>query len=123
MSLRLTLGLVEHQVATGELDQAREWLTKLVGQLADAEAVLAATADGVSSLVLAEKGLVEALRSELGAAHPPVGFDDGGFAAGDASRPTSRPRSGSAAPRRSATRASTPRALRSACGWPSVAVR
>ena len=44
--------------------------------------MLAATADGVSSLVLAEKGLVAALRSELGAAHPPVGFDDGGFAAG-----------------------------------------
>ena len=73
VSLRLTLGLVEHQVATGELDQAREWLAKLAGQLADAEAVLAATADGVSSLVLAEQGLVAALRAELGAAHPPVG--------------------------------------------------
>ena len=74
VSLRLTLGLVEHQVATGELDQAREWLAKLAGQLADAEAVLAATADGVSSLVLAEQGLVAALRAELGAAHPPVGL-------------------------------------------------
>ena len=74
VSLRLTLGLVEHQVATGDLDQAREWLEKLAGQLADAEAVLAATADGVSSLVLAEQGLVAALRTELGAAHPPVGL-------------------------------------------------
>ena len=73
VSLQLTLGLVEHQVATGDLDQAREWLAKLAGQLADAEAVLAATADGVSSLVLAEQGLVAALRAELGAAHPPVG--------------------------------------------------
>ncbi|MDT0350373.1 ATP-binding protein [Pseudonocardia charpentierae] len=82
VSLRLTLGLVEHQVAGGELDQAREWLAKLVGQLADVEAVLAATADGVSSLVLAEKGLVETLRSELGATHPPVGFDDGGITSG-----------------------------------------
>jgi signal transduction histidine kinase len=82
VSLRLTLGLVEHQVAKGELEQAREWLDKLAGQLADAEAVLAATADGVSSLVLAEKGLVEAMRTELGAAHPPIGFDDGGIAAG-----------------------------------------
>ena len=82
VSLRLTLGLVEHQVAAGELDQAREWLNKLAGQLADAEAVLAATADGVSSLVLAEKGLVEALRTELGDVHPPVGFDDGGIAPG-----------------------------------------
>ena len=56
------------------------WLAKLAGQLADTEAVLAATADGVSSLVLAEKGLLAALRAELGAAHPPVGFDDGGIA-------------------------------------------
>ena len=80
VSLRLTLGLVEHQVATGDLDEARDWLAKLAGQLADTEAVLAATADGVSSLVLAEKGLLAALRAELGAAHPPVGFDDGGLA-------------------------------------------
>ena len=80
VSLRLTLGLVEHQVATGDLDQARTWLAKLAGQLADTEAVLAATADGVSSLVLAEKGLLAALRADLGAAHPPVGFDDGGLA-------------------------------------------
>jgi histidine kinase/DNA gyrase B/HSP90-like ATPase/histidine kinase len=80
VSLRLTLGLVEHQVATGDLDQARTWLAKLTGQLADTEAVLAATADGVSSLVLAEKGLLAALRADLGAAHPPVGFDDGGLA-------------------------------------------
>ncbi len=80
VSLRLTLGLVEHQVGTGDLDQARVWLAKLAGQLADTEAVLAATADGVSSLVLAEKGLLAALRAELGAAHPPVGFDDGGIA-------------------------------------------
>ena len=78
VSLQLTLGLVEHQVATGDLDQAREWLAKLAGQLADAEAVLAATADGVSSLVLAEQGLVAALRAALGAAHPPPAFDDGG---------------------------------------------
>ena len=82
VSLRLTLGLVEHQLATGELGMAREWLGKLAGQLADAEAVLAATVDGVSSLVLAERGLVAALRAELGAAHPPVAFDDGGIPAG-----------------------------------------
>ncbi len=80
VSLRLTLGLVEHQVGTGDLDQARTWLAKLAGQLADTEAVLAATADGVSSLVLAEKGLLAALSADLGAAHPPVGFDDGGLA-------------------------------------------
>ena len=82
VSLQLTLGLVEHQVTTGDLDRAREWLGRLAGQLAEAEAVLAATADGVSSLVLAEKGLVAALRAELGAAHPPVAFDDGGVTRG-----------------------------------------
>ncbi|HEX8497956.1 MAG TPA: histidine kinase dimerization/phosphoacceptor domain-containing protein, partial [Actinomycetales bacterium] len=53
VSLRLTLGLVEHQLTTGELAAAREWLGQLAGQLADAEAVLAATVDGVSSLALA----------------------------------------------------------------------
>ena len=31
VSLRLTLGLVEHQVASGELDQAREWLPNSSG--------------------------------------------------------------------------------------------
>ena len=82
VSLRLTLGLVEHQVAGGDLGQAREWLHKLTGQLTAAEAVLAATADGVSSLVLSEKGLVAALDADLGAAHPPVGFDADGVAAG-----------------------------------------
>jgi signal transduction histidine kinase len=82
VSLRLTLGLVEHQVAGGELGQAREWLHKLTAQLTTAEAVLAATADGVSSHVLSEKGLVAALEAEFGAVHPPVGFDAGGIAAG-----------------------------------------
>src|SRR4029078_11369290 len=50
--------------------------------LADAEAVLAATVDGVSSLLLAERGLVAALRAELGAAHPRVARADGGIPAG-----------------------------------------
>ena len=121
VSLRLTLGLVEHQVATGELDQAREWLAKLAGQLADAEAVLAETADGVSSLLLAEQGLVAALRAELGAAHPPVGVRRRRGRRRRASRRTSRRPCGSAAPRRWATRASTLRARPSPCGWPSGA--
>ena len=82
VSLRLTLGLVEHQVGTGELDGARQWLDKLAGQLADAEAVLAATVEGVSSLVLAEQGLVAALRAELEAAHQPVVLDDAQLAPG-----------------------------------------
>ena len=82
VSLRLTLGLVEHHVTTGDLGQARSWLHKLTEQLDAAESVLAATADGVSSLVLSEHGLVAALEAQLGAAHPPVGFDAAGIAPG-----------------------------------------
>jgi signal transduction histidine kinase len=82
VSLRLTLGLVEHHVTTGDLGQARSWLRKLTEQLDAAESVLAATADGVSSLVLSERGLVAALEVQLAAAHPPVGFDAAGVAPG-----------------------------------------
>ena len=70
VSLRLTLGLVEHQLATGELGVAREWLEKLAGQLADAEAVLAATVDGVSSLVLAETGAGDGAARRAGRGTP-----------------------------------------------------
>ena len=82
VSLQLTLGLVEHHVTTGDLGQARSWLHKLTEQLDAAESVLAATADGVSSLVLSEHGLVAALEAQLAAAHPPVGYDAAGIAPG-----------------------------------------
>ncbi|GAA4704427.1 hypothetical protein GCM10023215_50140 [Pseudonocardia yuanmonensis] len=71
VSLRLVLGLVQHEVETGRIDQARERLGVLAGQLDTAEAVLAETASGVRSIALAERGLVAALEAEL-AGPPPV---------------------------------------------------
>ena len=75
VSLRLTLGLVEHQVSTGQLDQARARLAQIAEQIEVAEEILAETAKGVSSPLLAELGLVRALRQELGAGQPPVPVD------------------------------------------------
>jgi signal transduction histidine kinase len=75
VSLRLTLGLVEHQVSTGQLDPARARLAQIAEQIDVAEQILAETAMGVSSPLLAELGLVRALRGELGAGQPPVAVD------------------------------------------------
>ena len=72
VSLRMTLGLVEHGVASGQFDQAREGLSRLVTQIDSAEAVLAETATGVSSILLTERGLIAALNSDLSGAHPPI---------------------------------------------------
>jgi signal transduction histidine kinase len=72
VSLRMTLGLVEHGVASGQFDQAREGLSRLASQIDNAEAVLAETATGVSSILLTERGLIAALNSDLSGAHPPI---------------------------------------------------
>ncbi|MDT7711544.1 MAG: hypothetical protein QOG46_233 [Pseudonocardiales bacterium] len=72
VSLRMTLGLVEHGFASGQLDHARDGLDRLVSQIGSAEAVLAETATGVSSILLTERGLIAALRTELSGAHPPI---------------------------------------------------
>ncbi|SDL85888.1 Histidine kinase [Geodermatophilus siccatus] len=66
VSLSLTLGLAEYEVRAGRLEQARARLDQVVGQLDTAEAVLTRTATGLSSAALAERGLVAALRDELG---------------------------------------------------------
>ena len=79
VSLRLVLGLVEHQVATGRYDQARERLEQVSGQIDVAESVLAETAMGVSSPLLAERGLVPALEKELASGEPPVRVDASGM--------------------------------------------
>lgn len=71
VSLRLVLGLVQHEVENGRIEQARERLGVLAGQLDTAESVLAETASGVRSIALAERGLVAALEAEL-AGPPPV---------------------------------------------------
>ncbi|WP_051086043.1 sensor histidine kinase [Actinomycetospora chiangmaiensis] len=65
VSLRLTLGLVEHLVGAGRVAEARERLAVLVEQLDAAEAVLAQTASGVSTATLTRLGLVGALTADL----------------------------------------------------------
>jgi signal transduction histidine kinase len=72
VTLRLALGLVEHEVSSGQVDSARGRIAELTGKLDTAEAVLAKTASGVSSIVLAEQGLVSALRADLTGSTPPV---------------------------------------------------
>ncbi|MGI8814222.1 MAG: sensor histidine kinase [Pseudonocardia sp.] len=77
VTLRLALGLVEHEVGAGQLDSARNRIGELTEKLRTAETVLAKTASGVSSIVLAEQGLVTALRAELAGAQPPVSVQAG----------------------------------------------
>ncbi|HEX4249879.1 MAG TPA: ATP-binding protein, partial [Pseudonocardia sp.] len=72
VSLRLALGLVEYEVSSGKLEEARGRLDQLAVQLSNAEAVLAKTASGVSSIVLSERGLAAALAADLGGTDPPI---------------------------------------------------
>jgi signal transduction histidine kinase len=81
VSLRLTIGLVEHQVSTCQFDPARSRLEQVAEQIDTAESILAETATGVPSPLLAERGLVGALRVELAGGHPPVTFDSDGVPA------------------------------------------
>lgn len=76
VSLRLTLGMVEHEVATGQVDAARDRLAVLGDQVTEAEVVLAETASGVSPAALVAGGLAAALAGELGV---PVDADDRRF--------------------------------------------
>lgn len=81
VSLRLALGLVEHDVARGQFGQARNRLEQLIAQIDTAEAVLAETATGVSSTPLSQRGLVAALNTDLRGAHPPIVVTVHGIAA------------------------------------------
>lgn len=65
VSLRLALGLAEHRVAKGTPAEAAAALDRVSGLIDEAEAVMARTATGVTSPLLAGMGLVAALRSEL----------------------------------------------------------
>ena len=82
VSLRLALGLVEHQVGAGQLDAARDRLGHILEQVDTAEAVLAETATGVSSATLAERGVVETLRYETAGAGSTVTVDAAGVPPG-----------------------------------------
>jgi signal transduction histidine kinase len=79
VSLRLALGLVEHQVSTAQFGKARERLEQVSEQIDVAESVLAETAMGVSSPLLAELGLVRALEKELAFGESPVAVDATGL--------------------------------------------
>jgi signal transduction histidine kinase len=78
VSLRLALGLVEHQVSTAQFGKARERLAQVSDKIDVAESVLAETAMGVSSPLLAEWGLLRALEKELAGGEPPVAVDASG---------------------------------------------
>ncbi|HTF51025.1 MAG TPA: ATP-binding protein [Pseudonocardia sp.] len=79
VSLRLALGLVEYEVGSGKLEQARGRLDQLNTQIDTTEAVLAKTASGVSSIVLSKRGLPTALAADLAGADPPIAMSfDGG---------------------------------------------
>ena len=78
VSLRLTLGLVEHLASAGRLEGAHERLALLLDQLDTAETVLAETASGVSSATLRRLGPVETLRADLAEAEPPIVVDGEG---------------------------------------------
>ncbi|WP_198588450.1 sensor histidine kinase [Geodermatophilus chilensis] len=75
VSLSLALGLVEHGLSTGRLDQARSGLDSIAAQLDTVADLLARTTAGVTSPVLARRGLVAALRQELAHDDPPVALD------------------------------------------------
>jgi signal transduction histidine kinase len=78
VSLRLAVGLVEHDVERGHLEAARSRLDQLTTQIDTAEAVLAETATGVCSILLSQRGLLTALRTDLSGlsglsgGHPPI---------------------------------------------------
>ncbi|WP_328308696.1 ATP-binding protein [Actinomycetospora sp. NBC_00405] len=82
VSLRLALGLAEHQVGAGQLDAARDRLGHILEQVDTAEAVLAETATGVSSATLAERGVVETLRLETAGTDSTVTVDATGIPPG-----------------------------------------
>ena len=75
VSLRLALGMVEHEVATGLVDAARDRLAMLADQVGEAEVVLAETASGISPATLVEGGLAAALAAELDGAGRGVAVD------------------------------------------------
>lgn len=72
VSLRLALGLVEHDVARGQFGPARNRLDQLTTQIDTVEAVLAETATGVRSILLSQRGLVAALTTDVRGTHPPI---------------------------------------------------
>ena len=65
VALRMTVGLVEHELAHGRGGTARERLEQVVSQVDGTRRVLSNTAAGVFPVVLADEGLLPALSAEL----------------------------------------------------------
>jgi len=82
VSLRLSLGLVEHQVATGQIDQAKASLDRITNGIDVIESTLSKTAAGVAHPPLTQLGLVGALESELAAGQPAVLITTSGMDSG-----------------------------------------
>jgi signal transduction histidine kinase len=78
VSLRLSLGLVEHQLRIGQIEQAKASLDRIARQIDEAESIMARTATGVTSPLLAQHGLVVALTTELAGGHPAVAIATSG---------------------------------------------
>ncbi|MBB3086215.1 sensor histidine kinase [Geodermatophilus sabuli] len=72
VTLSLSLGLVEHEVGTGRLDEARVGLARLAAQTDAVEELLSRTTRGMTSQALTDDGLVAALRAEFAQDDPPV---------------------------------------------------
>ncbi|MFI7672374.1 sensor histidine kinase [Actinophytocola sp. NPDC049390] len=75
VALRMSLGLLEHAVATGGV---QERVTDLLARVDNAERVLVNTAAGVLPVALVINGLAAALTTEL-ASHPEVVLDVAGL--------------------------------------------
>lgn len=75
VALRMTLGLVEHEIKHGRPNAARNRIDQVAAQVDGTRRVLASTAAGVFPVVLADHGLLPALSSELGNSEPSVVLD------------------------------------------------
>lgn len=75
VALRMTLGLVEHDITHGRPEAARDRLDHVTAQVDGTRRVLANTAAGVFPVVLADHGLLPALSAELGDSEPTVVLD------------------------------------------------
>lgn len=82
VALRLTVGLVEHELHAGHPDKARQRVAALIGQVEQTQRALADTAAGVFPVTLAEHGLVPALTAELRDAGSSVTLDTTGLPPG-----------------------------------------
>ncbi|QOC92253.1 sensor histidine kinase [Micromonospora craniellae] len=66
VNLRLTVGLIEHQMAVGNVEAVARQLGTLAEQIAQAEGVLYDAASGILPVSLLSGGLCHALESEIG---------------------------------------------------------